>query len=100
MPKNLGFWAELAEKKAALSLPLRMVREIKPSSASSNSLRSDTRTSVGILVWIAPMASNWCRGRSSTAPPPAGPLILAHHRYLAKLSVRREAKAKAELPHR
>ena len=48
---------EFAEKKAALSLPLRMVRAMKPSSASSNSLRSEMRTSVGIFVWMAPMAS-------------------------------------------
>ena len=33
-------WTELAEKKAALLLPLRMVRPIRPSSAISNSRRS------------------------------------------------------------
>ncbi len=100
MPKNFGFWHELAEKKAALSLSLRMVSAMKPSSASSYSRRSEMRTSVGILVWISPIASNWCIGRSSTAPPLCGPMMFGHQRYLAKLSVRRVAKAKAVLPQR
>ncbi|MNE33966.1 hypothetical protein D3C80_1276660 [compost metagenome] len=50
MGKFFGFCTELAEKNAALSLSLRMVRAMKPSSASSNSLRSEIRTSVGILA--------------------------------------------------
>ena len=55
------FWllGRVGRKKAALSLPLRMARAMKPSSASSNSRRSEMSTSVGILVWIAPMDSNW-----------------------------------------
>ncbi|MNW00121.1 hypothetical protein D3C71_1955730 [compost metagenome] len=92
MPKNLGFCTEFAEKKAALSLPLRMVRAMNPSSASSYSRRSETSTSVGILVSISPMLSKWCSGRSSTAPPLCGPMMFGHQRYLAKLSVSREAK--------
>lgn len=93
MPKNFGFCTELAEKNAALSLPLRMVREMKPSSASSYSRRSDTSTSVGILVSISPMLSKWCNGRSSTAPPLCGPMMFGHQRYLAKLSVSLVPKA-------
>ena len=41
---------ELAEKNAALSLSLRIVRAMKPSSDSSYSRRSEIRISVGILV--------------------------------------------------
>ena len=94
----MAAWAEFAEKKEALSEPLRMVRAMKPSSASSYSRRSEIRTWVGILVWVWPMASNWYRGRLSTSPPPWGPMMFAHQRYLAKLSVSREAKAKAVFP--
>src|SRR5690606_21977342 len=50
LPKYLAFMAELAEKNTALSLPLRMVSGIKPSSASSYSRRSEIRISVGILI--------------------------------------------------
>ncbi|MCY1437555.1 hypothetical protein D9M71_537210 [compost metagenome] len=100
MPKNFGFCTELAEKNAALSLPLRMVREMKPSSASSYSRRSETSTSVGILVSISPMLSKWCSGRSSTAPPLCGPMMFGHQRNLAKESVSLLAKVNAVLPHR
>ncbi|MNT27796.1 hypothetical protein D3C72_1634400 [compost metagenome] len=97
---NLGFCTELAEKNAALSLSLRMVSAMNPSSASSNSLRSDTSTSVGILACSWPSDSYRCTGRSSTAPPDCGPIMLGHQRYLAKLSVMRLASRYDVLPHR
>ena len=53
---HAGAQQEFAEKNAALSLFLRMARPMNPCSASSNSRRSEIRTSVGILVWISPMA--------------------------------------------
>ena len=93
VPKYFGFCTELAEKKAALSLPLRMVSEMKPCSASSYSRRSETSTSVGILVCSCPMDSKLCSGRSSTAPPDCGPMMFGHQRYLPKESVRRVANA-------
>jgi hypothetical protein len=58
------------------------------------------RISVGSFGSIAPIESNWWSGRSSTAPPEAGPMMFAHMRNLAKLSARRVAKAKQLDPQR
>ena len=55
-PKG-GIFYQFAEKNAASSEFFRLTSEIKPSSASSNSLRSETKISVGILVCISPMDS-------------------------------------------
>ena len=48
--KTLGFSTEFAEKNAALLLSRLSVSVIKPFSASSNSLLSVIKTSVGIFV--------------------------------------------------
>ena len=39
-------------------------------------------------------------GRSFTAPPPWGPMMLAFHRYWEKEAESREAKAKEAFPQR
>ena len=54
-----GFCTLLALKKQALSLSLRKQSAIMPSSLSSNSRRSEMRTSVGIFVWTSPIAWYW-----------------------------------------
>ena len=89
---------ELAEKKHAWFESLRKVRPMKPSSDSSYSRRSVSWHSVGIFVWISPMASYWCSGRSSTAPPACGPMMFGAQRYLANESATRVARATAALP--
>jgi hypothetical protein len=60
---TLGFWTELAEKKAALLLSLRGMRAMKPCSANSYSLRSSIAASQGFLVLSSPPCSYWWRGR-------------------------------------
>ncbi len=56
--EDLRFWVVGGEEGGIIAA-LLMVRATKPSSASSNSLRSEIRTSVGIFVWSSPIASYW-----------------------------------------